>query len=296
MNKMTEVKRLIIGAVVFLVGGVLTAQNIEDAPCYRLKTSLNAFSFNAPFTKGEIDIEGMIDYCVEIGIDAIDLTAYYFSNYPEVPSDEAIHKIKRKAFLSGVEISGTGVRNDFTHADPTKRAESVELVKSWIEVAAKLGAPVIRVFAGTQETEGFSKEEVDNWIIEALKECVAYGKQHGVVIGLQNHNDFIQTADHIKEIFNAVNSEWLGLIMDTGGYRQANPYKEIEETIALAVNWQIKEKIFEFNEEKDTDFEQLLKIIKQKCYKGYIPIETLGPGNAKEKIKMLHQNVLGAAH
>ena len=50
----------------------------------------------------------------------------------------------------GVGISGTGVRNNFTTADKSVRATGVQHIKEYVEVAAKLGAPVIRVFADTQ--------------------------------------------------------------------------------------------------------------------------------------------------
>src|SRR5882672_5051129 len=80
----------------------------------RLRTSLNAFSFNGPLTSGTMVIEDMIAFCADTGFEAVDITGYYFKGYPVVPSDEYIYRIKRKAFALGVEISGTGVRNDLT--------------------------------------------------------------------------------------------------------------------------------------------------------------------------------------
>ena len=47
-------------------------------------------------------------------------------------------------------ISGTGVRNNFTTADKSVRDDGVKHIKEFVEVAARLGAPVIRVFADTQ--------------------------------------------------------------------------------------------------------------------------------------------------
>jgi sugar phosphate isomerase/epimerase len=87
---------------------------------------------------------------------------------------------------------------------------------------------------------------------------VEYGKQHGVIIGIQNHNDFIQTADQVNKIIEAINSEWLGLILDTGSYRVRDPYQEIALSVKHAVNWQIKEKIFINGEEKETDLDKLM--------------------------------------
>jgi sugar phosphate isomerase/epimerase len=253
----------------------------------RLKTSLNAFSFNTPLTNGSMSIEDMLTFCSEAGFEGVDITGYYFKGYPLVPSDEYLFHIKRKAFALGLEISGTGVRNDFTMADKTKRQQEVDHVKRWIPVAAKLGAPVIRIFAGAPKTEGYTKEQVTEWMLTDLQACVEVAKQHGVIIGLQNHNDFIQTADEINHIVEAIHSEWLGIILDTGSYRINNPYDEIAKSIQHTVNWQIKEKLFLNGTEVETDMAKLMGIIKASAYQGYLPIETLGEGDPKFKVTAL---------
>lgn len=257
----------------------------------RLKTSLNAFSFNDALLKGSMDINDMLEFCAAAGFDAVDITGYYFKGYPAVPSDDYLFHIKRNAFNLGLEISGTGVRNDFTIADKDKRRQEVDLVKKWIVVAAKIGAPVIRIFSGTQKNEAYSKKEVTDWMLDDIRTCVDYGKQHGIVIGLQNHNDFIQTADEINYVIETINSEWLGLILDTGSYRVHDPYEEITKSIKHAVNWQIKEKMFIKGEEVDTDMNKLMTIIKSSGYNGYLPIETLGAGDPKTKIMALFEKL-----
>jgi sugar phosphate isomerase/epimerase len=252
-----------------------------------LKTSLNAFSFNTPLSDGTMTISDLLDFCADSGFEGVYITGYYFKGYPQVPSDEYLFQIKRKAFRLGIEISGTGVRNDFTIADKTKREQEVALVKNWIEVAAKIGSPVIRIFAGNQKNEGITGEQVTAWMLKDIQTCVDYGKQHGIIIGLQNHNDFIQTAGQVIQIIEAINSEWLGLILDTGSYRVLNPYEEIARSVKYTVNWQIKENVFMNGAEKETDMDKLLGIIKSSGYKGYLPIETLGEGDPKIKVTTL---------
>ena len=260
----------------------------------RLKTSLNAFSFNKALTDGSMSVFDLLQFCADTGFEGVDITGYYLKGYPAVPDDDYLYKVKRTAFGLGLEISGTGVRNDFTIADKARRAQEVELVKKWIEVAAKLGAPVIRVFAGNQKNEGISKEKVTDWILGDIRTCVEYGKQHGVIIGLQNHNDFIQTADQVVSMIDAVNSEWLGLILDTGSFRVKDPYDEIKKSVSYAVNWQIKENVFINGREVETDMPRLVRIIMDSAYKGYLPIETLGEGDAKAKVRELFEKLVDA--
>jgi len=242
-------------------------------------------------SSGQMTIEDMLDFCADNGFYAVDITAYYFPGYPVVPSDDFLYKIKRKAFSVGLEISGTGVRNDFTEPDPVKRQQSVTLVKNWIDAAEKMGAPVIRIFSGNQKPSGYSRDQILSWMLKDIQECVAYGKAHGVVVAIQNHDDFIKTDNDTIQIMEAIKSEWFGLILDTGSFRIGDPYKQIEKTVKYAVNWQIKENIFVDGKEVPVDLKKLLDIIKASGYRGYIPLETLGQGEPKEKIVALLSKV-----
>ena len=256
-----------------------------------LKTSLNAYSFNKSLTDGSMSIDELIEFCSATGFDGVDITAYYFKGYPQVPPDDYLFDIKRKAFKAGLEITGTGVRNDFTIADKAKRELEVQLVKNWIEAASKIGASVLRIFAGTQKNEGIPGEQVTEWMLKDIQTCVDYGKQHGVIIGMQNHNDFIQTADQIISIVETINSPWFGIILDIGSYRINEPFAEIQKSIRHAVNWQVKEKMFINGTEADTDLNKLINMIKASGYRGYLPIETLGEGDPKIKVKALFEKI-----
>lgn len=120
---------------------------------HKFKFSLNVYSFNQPLRDSKIDLFDVLDFCAEQNFDAIDPTGYYFPKYPGVPTDEYINKFKRQAFLLGLDISGTGVRNDFTNTDPAKRKEDIALIKKWIVASAKLGSPNLRIFAGKTNHE-----------------------------------------------------------------------------------------------------------------------------------------------
>ncbi len=260
------------------------AKSVGKIPS-KLKTSLNAYSFNTPLSDGSMDLDDLLEFCAREGFDAVDITAYYFPGYPEVPSDAYLYHIKQKAFLSGLEISGTGVRNDFTDPDAGKRRESVQLVKNWIVAAEKIGAPVIRIFAGKGEHEGYSRGQLTEWLVNDVRECVEFGKKHGVVVAVQNHNDFFVNADQVVEIMEKVDDEWFGLILDIGSFREGDAYSQVEKAIPYAVSWQIKEQIYMNGESEKPDLDRLMKMIKASGYRGYIPIETLGAGDPVIKVR-----------
>ncbi|MEO7599330.1 MAG: sugar phosphate isomerase/epimerase family protein [Opitutus sp.] len=245
----------------------------------KLKTSLNAFSFNDALLPGKdgsapkMTLFDVMEFCARNDFDAIDPTGYYFPEYPKVPSDEYIAKFKKRAFLLGLDISGTGIRNNFAAADKAARAVDVQRAKDWIEVAAKLGAPVIRVFAG-QEAPGANRAEVNKWMAEDIRTCAEHGKKFGVIVGVQNHSDFLKTADQTIELIEMVNSEWAGIILDTGNYPK-DPYAEIAAVVPYTVNFQIKESPYGKDSPKRLDLNRFVKIVRDAGYRGYLPIETL---------------------
>lgn len=245
-------------------------------PKGHIKISLNAYSFNDQLQEGNMSLSDLLKYCSKLNFDAFDPTGYYFPNYPGVPGGRYVYGLKREAFLEGMEISGTGIRNDFTDPNPANRKADLALIKKWVQVAAKLGAPVIRVFAGQALPEGYSRKEVDGWLVEALKECVRYGKDSGVMIGIQNHNDYLKNADQVLKILRSVDSDWLGVILDVGSFSTENPYEDIACVAPYAVSWQIKEYLGYRDRKVRTDLKKIVSILRDVDYRGYIPIETLG--------------------
>jgi sugar phosphate isomerase/epimerase len=263
-----------------------------------LKVSCNAYSF-AKLLDDHLQGRGpgltlfdFVDFCAKQNFDAVDITGYYFPGYssdgPGVPTDQYIFKLKRRAFDLGLGISGTGVRNNFTVADKAVRTRDVQRIKNWVEVAAKLGAPVIRVFADTQmrdqtwqsASKGATRDQVEEWIAADVRECADHAGEFGVIIGVQNHGDFLKTADNLISLLKRIDSPWCGAIVDTGKFEAADPYTEIAKAAPYTVNWQLKQSPFGAEAEgtKPTNLKRLISIIRESGYRGYLPIETLSPG------------------
>jgi len=257
-----------------------------------LKPSLNAYSFldllnaNAKDPSQGVDLFGVCDFCAKVNFDAVDLTGYFFPGYPQAPDDSYLFKLKRHAFDLGLAISGTGVRNDFTTADQSVRDEGVQRIKTWIEVAAKLGAPTVRVFADSQapfknwqQAAGNAKREtVETWLADSLRECAVHGKKFGVIVAVQNHGDFISTGEQHLSLLQRVDHEYCAAMVDTGKYNTPDPYADIALMAPYAVNWQVKELIGTPGDSPRTDLKKLVTLIRQSGYRGYVPIETLASG------------------
>lgn len=252
---------------------------VKRAPGVKIKIGLNAYSFNRPLMAGKMTVADVITYCAKQKIDGVDMTGYYFPGYPKVPSDQAIRDLKRMAFQNGVTISGTGVRNDFALPDEKARRENVQLVKDWIDVAAKLGSDMVRVFSGREHPAGYSFDDVLRWMVPAFRECAEYGAARGVLVGLQHHDDFLKTAEQTIKTVDLVGHDWFTVILDVGSLRQGDPYEEIERLLPYASNWQIKEHVWYGKKKAEIDLPRLRRIIDKVGYRGFTPIEALGEGD-----------------
>jgi sugar phosphate isomerase/epimerase len=111
------------------------------------------------------------------------------------------------------------------------------------------------------------------------------------MITFQNHNDFIVSTEDIIQIIQAVDSEWLGLMLDIGSLPADDPYLEIEKLIPYAVTWQVKERVKTSIGDVPTDFRRLMKIVSESNYEGYFPLETLGEGDPYKKVRILFKQV-----
>ncbi len=294
MKQRTFLKTSVIPPAVSTTGWSVKSYSqspVERSGGPKLKLSLNAYSFNKPLREGKMSLDELLSFCAKLNFDAVDPTGYYFPNYPHVPTDKFIYDFKRKAFLLGLDISGTGMRNDFAVPDAEKRKADVQLIKEWIKVAAKMGAPVLRVFAGRKVPPDYTWDQTAEWVAAGLRECADYAAEYGVIITLQNHAGFLKTADDVLKILKMVDSKWLGLMLDIGSFPTKDPYRDIEKVIPYAVTWQIKEKVKTIDSPVKTDLPRLFKIISNANYRGYLPIETLGEGDPKEKVTKFLQQV-----
>lgn len=288
LSKYQAIRKVML--LIFLTGALLLTQlsgfaqkTIQRKGGSYVKVSLQAYAFNKLLNdfnlrggKG-MSLYDLMDFCAENNFDAVDLTGYYFPGYPEkVPSDEIIYDIKRRAFELGLDISGTGVRNDFANPDPAKRAADVKHVKDWIDVAVKMGAPVVRIFSGVIP-EGYENrwDEIAQYMAASIRECVEYGKARGILIAVQNHGDFLKTADETIKLVKLVDSDWFGVIVDTGYFLTDDPYQDIAKVMPWAINFLLKESPVPKGSLIKTDLKKIMKILKDSGYRGYLPIETL---------------------
>lgn len=243
-------------------------QRAVAAPHFRF--SLAAYSYRRELNSGELSLFDFVDDCARFGLDGTELTSYYFPK-PLVAS--YLLKMKHHCFLQGLDVSGTAVGNDFGYSAGEKREEEIAAVKRWVDHAAILGAPVIRVFAGHAH-DGTSEDQVHRNIVDGILECCEYAGQRGVCLALENHGGPTSTADGLLSIVRDVDHPWFGVNLDTGNFRSDNVYEDIRKAAPYAVNVQVKVMVNGADGKPvGSNFRQLAEILAEVNYRGYIVLE-----------------------
>jgi len=233
----------------------------------RLKLSCCAYSYRQ-FLSGRnrtMTLDDFIETAVEIGLDGVELTAYYF---PGEVTPEYLNHLKRKVFLLGLDISGTAVGNHFLHPPGTAREKNVAQIKQWVDYSAALGAPCIRVFGGNVP-KGVSLEQAQKWTIECIEECCAYAGKRGVTLALENHGGITASPRELLPIVRGVKSEWFGVNLDTGNFGTADPYADLAAMAPYAVTTHVKTEV----SGRPADFKRIIEILGNAGYRGYLSLE-----------------------
>lgn len=251
----------------------------------RLRLSLAAYSFreNFPLMRGKptgkvpagraTDMFKFIDYCVAQGCEGAELTTYFFDE----ETDDYMIKLRRHAYLRGIEVSGTAIGNNFSLPKGPKLTEEIAITKKWIDRALLMGAQHIRVFAGNipkDAPKDFTRAAADKVVIESLAECADYAGKKGIFLGLENH-DSISRADALIAMVKAVNSPWVGINLDSGNFRTADPYKDFAACVPYALNVQFKVEIHgdKPTEKKPADLKRFSQILRDGGYRGWVALE-----------------------
>jgi len=102
-----------------------------------------------------------------------------------------------------------------THTPLCKPEISVEYLKMAIRFAADAGAPVVNTDEGPKPT--WTTRDMDYVLMEySLTEVSKVAERHGILIGLEQHQQYSKTPEGLKSIYELVDSPAIGINYDTG--------------------------------------------------------------------------------
>lgn len=276
MNRRDLLARAALGGIAASVSSPRIASAIDPIrrtwPSH-LKLSLAAYSFRDDLAspKKSMDLFEFINRAADMGLDAVEPTSYYF---PEDVTDEYLHRLKQHAFLQGLDISGTAIRNDFCLPPGNEAERDREHVRAWIGHAAELDAPVLRVMSGNWR-QGTPEEELEERVVRKINELLPCAAEKGVILALENHGGGVTvTVEQLLRLVRAIQGPNFGVNLDTGNFHGEDPYTEIARAAPYAVNVQVKTEIRRKGRTKEpADLAKVIGILREARYSGYVVLE-----------------------
>jgi len=247
-----------------------------------MKLGCMSLSYQKAMAEGHMDLLGFIDTAYELRLDGIDIHVRHLASTDE----EYLRDVRMRCLKRGLAISYLAVSNNFGLPEPEVR-EQVEMVKQWTDVAARMGVPLLRIFAAWVP-EGEDEEAIWRQMIPCIKEVAAHGGERGVVIGLHNHNHrcVTRTGEDVVRILEEVDHPYFSHILDTGQYIGSpgasgaqgkedpalNFYGSIECTAPYAIH--VRAKIYRVatGEEVWLDYPRIFEILRGARYNGCVSI------------------------
>ena len=237
-----------------------------------LKLSLAAYSYRQLFDgpNPKMDLFDYVSLAADMALDAVEPTSYWL---PKDVDDDYLHRLSTHAVLLGLDISGTAIRNDFCLPTGAGRDADMAHVRAWIDRAAILGAPVIRVFGGTVP-KGESNDVAIARVVEGFREILPYAASKGIVLALENHGGITATPEQLLGLVRAIDGPNFGVNLDTGNFHGDDPYADLAKLAPYAVNVQVKTEISRKGKPKeDADLARVVSILKESRYSGYVVLE-----------------------
>jgi sugar phosphate isomerase/epimerase len=258
-----------------------------------LKLSIAAYSYRQYLTgrPPKIDLFDFVNLAADMALDGVEPTSYYF---PPNVTTEYLHRLKVHAFTLGLDISGTAVGNNFCLPPGSQRDEEIEKTRLWIDRAAELDAPVIRIFAGNVP-RGATEEQATGWAIEGINAVLPHAAQRGIVLALENHGGITGTPEQILKLVKAIDAPNFGVNLDTGNFRGHDQYAQFAQLAPYAYNVQVKTELHRTgsHDKEEADLARVIGILREARYSGYVVLEYEAaeePMKAIPKyIKMLRQ-------
>jgi len=181
-----------------------------------MRLAVSTYSLSKWRRQDGATVEQCLDWLAAIGVPCVE-----FSGIGEQEVKDRRRRAKR--LRQRCESLGLEIVSYCTGAELYKPADElkqeIERVRKEIDIAGELGAPSMRhdVTRGPQD-EGVSLEQVLERIVPAVRTLTEHGEKRGVKTTLENHGFYMQTAERVGQLIDAVDHPNYGLTIDLGNF------------------------------------------------------------------------------
>jgi L-ribulose-5-phosphate 3-epimerase len=241
------------------------------------------------FRGPKFPIEAVIDRASALGVQGVEIL------HRQMESEDRAYcqRLKRQAFVHGVDLIGLSIHQNFVSPDGEVRRQHIQHTLDCMELAYQMGIPCIRLNSGRWGTiesfdalmalggeepplPGYTEQDAFAWCIESIAQCLPTAESLGVTLALENHWGLTRHAEGVLRIVHALDSPWLRVLMDTGNFLE-EPYAELEQLAPQAVY--VHAKTYYGGGEwytLDLDYPRIGALLRKVGFRGYISLEFEG--------------------
>ncbi len=175
---------------------------------------------------------------------------------------------------------------DLGNLNDEQRKKAVENHYKWVDAAKYLGCATIRVNAAGQG----SREDVAKAAVDGLSRLGEYAAKEKINVIVENHGSYSSDGGWLAGVMKSVGKKNVGTLPDFGNFcikrdpkdwkvcqDSYDRYKGTAELMPYAKG--VSAKSYDFDEQGnciETDYNRILKVVKDSGFKGYIGIEYEG--------------------
>jgi sugar phosphate isomerase/epimerase len=287
---MTPNRRIFLAAsAVALTASAVAADEPKQTASRPNRIGVSTYSFWQFKHKDLRDIEKNIDLAAEMGFDGVEILHRQIEN----EANDYLQRLKRRAFLHGLDLMGFSTHQTFLRPDKAEREKNIDHTIHCIELAYALGIPTMRVNTGTWGTsknfdelmanrgieppiKGHTDNDGFKWTIDSFEKIIKTAEKCGVTMGLENHWGLGRTPEGVLRVVDAVDSPWLRVTLDTGNFLE-DPYPKLEQLAPKAALVQAKTYYGGgLWYTLDLDNDRIARLLHKHNYGGYISLEFEG--------------------
>jgi L-ribulose-5-phosphate 3-epimerase len=273
-------------------------EQAQNPPRRANRIAVSTYSYWQFRNKDLRSIETCIDLAADMGFDGVEI----LHRQMEQEDNGYLQRLKRRAFLLGLDLCGFSTHQTFLSPDRDVRRKNIDHTIRCIELAYAMGIPTMRVNTGTWGTsknfnelmknkgiepplKGYNDENGFQWVTDSLGQCLKAAERCGVSMGLENHWGLGRTARGVVRVVEALKSPWLRVTLDTGNFLE-NMYEQMEALAPLAVLVQAKTYYGGgIWYSLDLDYQRIAAMLRKHRYQGYISLEFEGNENPKTGVR-----------
>lgn len=241
-----------------------------------MKLCCSSYSYARMLAAGELTHLEWVDLCAgELMLDGVEFVR---SHFPRLDT-EYVAQLKKLCADRCLTVAGLDHDLPFDASDVDRH---IALLTNSLEIAAGLGAPLVRIRAGpVAGSASLAWRE----LVRGLGACCIQAKQYNITFALHpEHGSPIGSPVDVKRAFKECDSAWLRLaatpLMLNGTERDA--WDEALRAAVLVIA--PMRRLDTFGADEATDYVQVLTALWQRRYRGFLSLAYAGEEDEREAV------------